>query len=201
MSILETLVPHCNSLQKTRIACAVSIRPSWAIVNSWMEDEGSIFQQQNIEGKVRWYLSSFFLNCFSTFNNYSMPILQTAHFTNYLNSLKHIFPTQWAFLSLHCNINLNCDWEQLMDFKESQVFIALLILHWMSNIQSLPHWCLIMLMAMYGWGTRETLGHATSFLGINESYRCCDKFTHLLHWVLWIRLSVYSPERYLDWWL
>ncbi len=74
-----------------------------------------------------------FLNCFSTFNYYSMPILQTANFTNYLNASKHIFSTQWAFLSLHHNINLNRDREQLTDFKESQVFLALLILQWMSN--------------------------------------------------------------------
>ncbi len=38
-----------------------------------------------------------FLNCFSTFNDYSIPILRTANFTNYLNVLKHIFPTQWDF--------------------------------------------------------------------------------------------------------
>ena len=46
----------------------------------------------------------------------------------------------------------------------------------MSNFLSLPHWSLILSTTMYGWGTRDTLGHATSFLGINVSRSFCDRF-------------------------
>ena len=121
------------------------------------------------------YVAILFWNCISNFNDYSMPILPTSDFTNYLNVSKHIFLQQWAFLSLHCNINSDCDGEHLMDFKERQVFIALLMLQQMSNLWSLPHWCLILSTTMYGWGTRDTLGHATSFMGIMvlRSYRDC----------------------------
>ncbi len=69
-----------------------------------------------------------FWNCISNFNDYSMPILPTSDFTNYLNVLKHIFIQQWAFLSSHHNINSDQDGEYLTDFKERQVFIALLML-------------------------------------------------------------------------
>jgi hypothetical protein len=56
------------------------------------------------------------------------------------------------------------------------VFVSLLILQPQSNFHCLPHWCLILLMAMYGWGTSNTLGHATSFLGATVSRRYRDRF-------------------------
>ncbi len=117
-----------------------------------------------------------FLNCFSDFNNYSMPILSTSDFSNYLNSSKHIFPEQWTFLSSHLNINRERDSNDLTEFKERQVFISLLILQHMSNFRYLPHWCLILSIAMYDWGTRDTLGHATSFLGTTVSRCYHDRF-------------------------
>ena len=74
------------------------------------------------------------LNCFCNFNDYSMPILQTSDFTNYLNASKNIFMSQWAFLSSHCNINQDRDGDQLTEYKERQafIFITLLILQCIS---------------------------------------------------------------------
>jgi hypothetical protein len=46
----------------------------------------------------------------------------------------------------------------------------------MANFPCLPHWCLILLTAMYGWGTQDTMGQATLFLGTTVSWSYCDKF-------------------------
>ena len=74
---------------------------------------------------------------------------------------------------MHRNVNEDCDRPTLTAFKERQVFIMILILLWQSNYRSLTHWCLILSTAMYGWGTRDTLGHVTSFLGtmVSRSYQ------------------------------
>jgi hypothetical protein len=69
-----------------------------------------------------------FQNCFTNFNDYSMPILNTTDFTIYLNLSKHIFIQQWALLPSHRNINRERDGNNLTEFKEQQVFIALLML-------------------------------------------------------------------------
>ncbi len=126
---------------------------------------------------ICWYL---FLNCFSSFNDYSMPILRTSNFTSFLEASKHIFPKQWAFLPSHRNINRERDGNKLGDFKERQVFISLLILQCMSNFRCLPHWCLILSMAMYGWGTHNTVGHTTSFIGTTVSWTYRDQVYTLL---------------------
>jgi hypothetical protein len=96
-----------------------------------------------------------------------MPILNTTDFTIYL---KHIFIQQRVFLSSHRNINRERDGDDLTEFKERQVFMALLMLQQVSHFRSLPHWCLILLTAMYGWGMRDTLGHATLFMGVTVSW-------------------------------
>ncbi len=117
-----------------------------------------------------------FVSCFSDFNDYSMLILQTSDFISYLQALNRIFPQQWEFLSSHRNVNPEHDGEDLTKYKERQVFVSLLILQRQSNFRCLPHWCLILSTAMYGWGARHTLGHAMSFLGatVSRSYR--DRF-------------------------
>jgi hypothetical protein len=64
-----------------------------------------------------------FLNCFLDFNYYSMPILRTSNFVNFLHASKHVFPQQWAFLSSHWNINQEQDGtdvlDKVMDYKSS----------------------------------------------------------------------------------
>ena len=52
----------------------------------------------------------------------------------------------------------------------------ILILLWQSNYRSLTHWCLILSTAMYGWGTCDTLGRVTSFLGTTVSRSYWDRF-------------------------
>ena len=76
----------------------------------------------------------------------------------------------------------------LTDYKESQVFIALLILQRMSNFQCIPNRSLILSTALYRWGTRDTLGHATSFMGITVSWRYPGKFYSSLTFEAIIRL-------------
>jgi hypothetical protein len=110
-----------------------------------------------------------FLSCFSSFNNYSMPILRTSNFTSFLDASQYIFPKQLAFFSSHRYIHQERDGNKLRNFKERQVFISFLILQCMSNFRCLLHWCLILSMAMYGWGTCNTLGHAASFIGTTVS--------------------------------
>ena len=117
-----------------------------------------------------------FLNCFSYFNDYSMPILQISDFTNYQNASGRIFLEQWAFLSSLRNMNRDRDGSALTAFKERQVFVTIVLLLRQSNFRSLPHWCLILLTAMYGWGTRETLAHVTSFIGRTVSRIYRDRF-------------------------
>lgn len=117
-----------------------------------------------------------FVNCFTQFSDFSMPILSTVDFSIYLQASKHIFPEQWAFLSSHRNINRDRDGDDLTEFKERQVFISLLILQRMANFRCLPHWCLILSTAMYGWGTHDTISHATSFLGTTVSRTYRDRF-------------------------
>ncbi len=64
----------------------------------------------------------------------------------------------------------------LTAFKERQVYITIFLLLHQSNFCSLPHWCLILSTAMYGWGTRDTLGHVTSFVGTTVSRSYQDRF-------------------------
>jgi hypothetical protein len=97
------------------------------------------------------YLMPF--NCFSDFNDYLTPILSTADFLNFLNASKNIFPEQRAFLSSHRNINHDRDGNALTQFKEQQVSTA-----------------------MYGWVTRDTMSHATSFMGTTVSRVFHGKF-------------------------
>ena len=110
-----------------------------------------------------------FWTSFSGFNNYSMPILSKSDFTIYMKLSKHLLPEQWEFLVSLCNVNIDWDGDALTQFKECQVFISLLMLQRMANFKCLPQWCLILSTAMYGWGTRHTMTHATSFLGITVS--------------------------------
>ncbi len=120
-----------------------------------------------------------FLNCFSEFNN-SMPILRTSDFIHYLNATKRIFLEQLAFLSSHQNVNQECYGPELTAFKERQVFVTLLLLQRQSNFFALPHWCLILSTTMYGWGTRNMVGHVRSFIKttVSRSYR--DRFYNSL---------------------
>jgi len=119
------------------------------------------------------YCKLAFNNCFSKFNDYTMLIILTSDFTNFQHLSKKIYPDVWAFLSLDCNVNEDRDGPTLTAFKERQVFITILILLRQSNYRSLTHWCLILSTAMYSWGTRDTLGHVTSFLGttVSRSYQ------------------------------
>jgi len=110
-----------------------------------------------------------FTNCFSKFNDYTMPILHTSDFTNFQNQSNKVFPEERTFLSLHCNVNEDRDGPVLTAFKEKQVFITIILLFCQSNFRLLPHWCLILSTAMYGWGTRDTLGHVSSFIGTTVS--------------------------------
>ena len=84
-----------------------------------------------------------FTNCFSKFYDYTVPILHTSDFTNFQNQSKKVFPEEWTFLSLHCNVNEDRDGPVLTAFKEKQVFITIILLFCQSNFRSLPHWCLI----------------------------------------------------------
>ena len=122
------------------------------------------------------YCKLAFNNCFSKFNDYTMPIILTSDFTNFQHLSKKIYPDVWAYLSLHCNVNEDRDGPTLTAFKERQVFIMILILLRQSNYCSLTHWCLILSTAMYGWGTCDTLGRVTSFLGTTVSRSYWDRF-------------------------
>ncbi len=121
---------------------------------------------------ICWYS---FLNYLSDFSDYSMPVLRTSNFGIFLRASKHVFPQKWAFLSSHWNINQEWDGKDLTEFKERQVFISVLILQRQSNFRCLQRWCLVLSTAMYGWGTRDTLGRATSFIGttVSCSYQQC----------------------------
>ena len=53
-------------------------------------------------------------------------------------------------MSSHCNINLDYDSDHFTEYKERQVFIALLLLQRISNFQSIPHLmrlCIYLLIA------------------------------------------------------
>jgi len=117
-----------------------------------------------------------FTNCFSKFYDYTVPILHKSDFTNFQNQSKKVFPEEWTFLSLHRNVNEDRDGPVLTAFKERQVFITILLLLRQSNFCLLPHWCLILSTAMYGWGTRDMLGHVTSYIGTTESRSYRDRF-------------------------
>ena len=117
-----------------------------------------------------------FLNCFSNINDYSMSVLQTLDFTNYQNTSRRIFPEQWDFLSSLQNVNEDRDGSTLTAFKERQVFVTILLLLHQSNFRSLPHWCLILLMTMYGWGAQKMLANVTSFIGTTVSWIYRDRF-------------------------
>jgi hypothetical protein len=153
-----------NQFYRTQYAASIST-PTNRSMNTFSSDTARRFQ--SIFDDICRYS---FVNCFTQFSDFSMPILSPFDFTMYQNLLKHIFREQWAFLSLHCNIHRDRDGDDLTEFKERQLFISLLLLQRTANFRSLPHWCLILSTAMYGWRTRNTISHAPLFLG----RRCRD---------------------------
>ena len=54
--------------------------------------------------------------------------------------------------------------------------MVLLNLQRLSNFRVLRHWAVVISTAYYGWGTRDTMSHATSFLGITVSRSSRDNF-------------------------
>jgi hypothetical protein len=54
--------------------------------------------------------------------------------------------------------------------------MIILNLQRIANYKSLKHWALIISVAFYGWGTKDTVGNVTSFLGITVSRRTRDDF-------------------------
>ncbi len=84
-----------------------------------------------------------------------------------------------------------------------QMFISLLILQHQSNVRCLLHWCLILSTAMYSWGTRDTLGRATSFLGtmVSCSYRDCfytSLTSNIINTAIWLLSREISGLMVLD---
>jgi hypothetical protein len=156
----------CSVYQEQCIAAESTNVTTRSMIPNFNFEDARIFQS-SFDNICR----HLFMSCFSDFNDYSMPILQMSDFISYLHALKRIFPQQWAFLSSHHNVNHKHDEEVLTKFKERQVLVSLLILQSQSNFCCLPHWCLILLTAMYGWGACDTLGHATSFLRATVSRR------------------------------
>ena len=159
-----------NQFYRTRYAASISTPPNRAM-NMFSSNSARRFQ--SVFDNICRYS---FVNCFTQFSDFSMPILYPFDFTMYQNASKHIFREQWAFLSSHRKIHRDRDGDDLTEFKERQVFISLLILQRMANFRCLPHWCLILSTAMYGWGTRDTITHATSFLGTTVSRTYRDRF-------------------------
>ncbi len=68
------------------------------------------------------------------------------------------------------------DGQELNEFKERQIFMVLLTLQRLPNFRSLKHWAMVISMAFYGWGSKDTVGHATSFLGITVTRTTQDAF-------------------------
>ncbi len=109
------------------------------------------------------------------YNDYSQPLIVPQDFMNYLSLSKHIFPQQWAFLSAVRGITLR-DSDDLIEYKERQIFMIMLNLQCIANYKLLKHWAMIISIAFYGWGTKDMVGNVTSFLGITVSRTTRDEF-------------------------
>ena len=109
------------------------------------------------------------------YNDYSEPLIRQNDFTNYLELSKSIFPDQWSFLRATRDIQAR-DGNYQQEYKEQQIFMVLLNLQRLANFQVLRHWVMVIATAYYGWGTKDTVSNATSFLGIRVSRRSRDNF-------------------------
>ena len=88
---------------------------------------------------------------------------------------KRIFPQQWEFLATTRGI-CSRDGDDLQDYKERQIFMTLLNLQRLANFRTLKHWAMVISMAYYGWGVKDTVSHVTLFLGITVSRATRDSF-------------------------
>ncbi len=109
------------------------------------------------------------------YNNYSQPLIVPQDFMNYLSLSMHIFPQQWAFLSAIRGITSR-DSDDLIEYKERPIFRIMLNLQRIANYKSLKHWAVIISVAFYEWGTKDTVGNVSSFLGITVSRTTHDEF-------------------------
>jgi hypothetical protein len=72
------------------------------------------------------------------YNDYSQLLILPNYFMNYLELSKTIFRDQWAFLRATCNIQAR-DSDELLEYKERQIFMALLNLQQLANFWTLKH--------------------------------------------------------------
>ena len=54
--------------------------------------------------------------------------------------------------------------------------MVLLNYQWLANFRTLKHWAMVISTAYYGYGMKDTVSQATSFLGITVSRRTRDNF-------------------------
>jgi hypothetical protein len=97
----------------------------------------------------------------------------------YGNLSKRIFPQQWEFLATTRGI-CSRDGDDLQDYKECQIFMVLLNLQRIANFRTLKHWAMVLSMAYYGWGMKDTVSHGTLFLGITVNRCTRDSFFRTL---------------------
>jgi hypothetical protein len=121
------------------------------------------------------YCEYAFFNCMNHYNDYSQLLIVAEDFTNYLELSKRILPQQWSFLRTTRGIKAR-DGDNLQEYKERQIFMVLLNLQRLAKFWVLKHWGMVILMAYYGWGAKDTVGHVTSFLGITVAWMTRDVF-------------------------
>ena len=74
------------------------------------------------------------------------------------------------------NVGLYHTGNDLQDYKERQIFMTLLNLQWLANFWTLKHWAIVISTVYYGWGAKDTMSHATPFLGITVARMTRDSF-------------------------
>ncbi len=94
--------------------CMQCIAAEWSLIEKRSKQPNFTYKAaRSFQSRFNNICRYSFLNCFSSFNDYSMPILRTSDFTSFLDASKHIFPKQWAFLLSHRNINQERDGNEL----------------------------------------------------------------------------------------
>ena len=111
----------------------------------------------------------------NSYNDYSQPLIVPDDYMNYLYLSKRNFPQQWEFLATARGI-YSRDANSLQDYKEHQIFMVLLNLQRLANFRTLKHWAMVISTAYYGWGTKDTVSHLISFLGITDTRTTRDSF-------------------------
>ena len=129
----------------------------------------------------------------SFLQDYSQSIICNDKLMNYLTLAKSVFDPQWWFLVFLRSIDPKNETEELMAYKERQIFCRIMALQCVCNVCDLSYWVLIQTTVYYAHSLRATVVKLSFFDGKPlETSICDERFTSLVKGLARVRRRVLS---------